>query len=162
MFPSAALMPPWAATVWERVGKSLVMQAVLRPDSASPNAARRPAPPAPLCAGGRAFQRAGVSRSRARRRRGWMHSHDEGVILVLDEGVLSRDGGLRWAGVSSEVLAETRARARSLSGCRVAASIVKSWRDRRRGTTADLSRRRLATPAHTPRVARDSRGLPLP
>lgn len=25
MLPSAALMPPWAATVWERVGKSLVM-----------------------------------------------------------------------------------------------------------------------------------------
>mgnify|MGYP004140317907 CR=1 FL=1 len=28
MFPSAALMPPCAATVWLRVGKSLVMQAV--------------------------------------------------------------------------------------------------------------------------------------
>jgi hypothetical protein len=26
MLPNAALMPPWAATVWERVGKSLVMQ----------------------------------------------------------------------------------------------------------------------------------------
>ena len=25
MLPSAALMPPWAATVWERVGNSLVM-----------------------------------------------------------------------------------------------------------------------------------------
>lgn len=48
MLPSAALMPPCAATVWERVGKSLVIQAVLRPPSARPNAARRPAPPAPL------------------------------------------------------------------------------------------------------------------
>lgn len=25
IFPKAALMPPWAATVWERVGNSLVM-----------------------------------------------------------------------------------------------------------------------------------------
>ena len=25
MFPRAALMPPWAATVWDRVGKSLVI-----------------------------------------------------------------------------------------------------------------------------------------
>ena len=37
----------WAATVCERVGKSLVMQAVFRPASAQPIAARRPAPPAP-------------------------------------------------------------------------------------------------------------------
>jgi len=45
--PSAALMPPCAATVCERVGKSFVMQAVLKPFSARPMAARRPAPPAP-------------------------------------------------------------------------------------------------------------------
>lgn len=45
--PSAALMPPCAATVCDRVGNSLVMQAVFRPASARPNAARRPAPPAP-------------------------------------------------------------------------------------------------------------------
>ena len=31
MLPSAALMPPCAATVWLRVGNTLVMQAVLRP-----------------------------------------------------------------------------------------------------------------------------------
>jgi len=47
MLPSAALMPPWAATVCERVGKSLDMHAVFIPDSVRPTAARRPAPPAP-------------------------------------------------------------------------------------------------------------------
>ena len=47
MLPRAALMPPCAATVWLRVGKSLVMQAVESPLSASPSVARRPAPPAP-------------------------------------------------------------------------------------------------------------------
>ena len=34
MLPSAAEMPPCAATVWLRVGKTLVTQAVLRPASA--------------------------------------------------------------------------------------------------------------------------------
>ena len=47
MLPSAALMPPCAATVWLRVGKTLVMHAVDRPECASPNVARKPAPPAP-------------------------------------------------------------------------------------------------------------------
>ncbi len=47
MLPSEAEMPPWAATVWERVGKTLVMQAVRSPAWAQPTAARRPAPPAP-------------------------------------------------------------------------------------------------------------------
>jgi hypothetical protein len=47
MFPRAALIPPCAATVCERVGKSLVIQAVLNPASARPNAALNPAPPAP-------------------------------------------------------------------------------------------------------------------
>ena len=59
MLPKAALTPPWAATVWERVGKSLEMTAVLKPYermgggekestfSERPIAARRPAPPAP-------------------------------------------------------------------------------------------------------------------
>ena len=37
-----------AATVWLRVGKTLVMQAVRRPCSAMPRVARRPAPPAPI------------------------------------------------------------------------------------------------------------------
>lgn len=37
----------WAATVWDLVGKSLVTQAVLNPASERPNAARKPAPPAP-------------------------------------------------------------------------------------------------------------------
>src|SRR5690606_205467 len=47
MLPSAAEMPPCAATVWERVGKTLVTQAVFRPFCARPKVARRPAPPAP-------------------------------------------------------------------------------------------------------------------
>ena len=42
MLPSAAAMPPWAATVCERVGNTLVMQAVFRPASAQPSVARRP------------------------------------------------------------------------------------------------------------------------
>lgn len=40
-------MPPWAATVCDLVGKSFDIHAVLKPASAKPNAARRPAPPAP-------------------------------------------------------------------------------------------------------------------
>ena len=44
---SEAAMPPCAATVCERVGKTLVMQAVFSPCSAMPSVARRPAPPAP-------------------------------------------------------------------------------------------------------------------
>ncbi len=40
-------MPPCAATVCERVGKTLVMQAVRRPAWALPIVARRPEPPAP-------------------------------------------------------------------------------------------------------------------
>ena len=47
MFDKAAEMPPCAATVCERVGNTLVMLAVLRPDSARPRVARRPDPPAP-------------------------------------------------------------------------------------------------------------------
>ena len=40
-------MPPWAATVCERVGNTFVTQAVESPCSAMPSVARRPAPPAP-------------------------------------------------------------------------------------------------------------------
>ncbi len=47
MLPSAALMPPCAATVWLRVGKTLVMHAVDSPAADMPSVARRPAPPAP-------------------------------------------------------------------------------------------------------------------
>ncbi len=47
MFDSDAAMPPWAATVWLRVGNTLVTQAVFSPCSAMPSVARRPAPPAP-------------------------------------------------------------------------------------------------------------------
>src|SRR5262249_40809878 len=47
MLPSAAAMPPCAATVCERVGKTFVMQAVRSPASAQPTTARRPGPPAP-------------------------------------------------------------------------------------------------------------------
>lgn len=42
-----SLLLTWAATVWDLVGKSLVTQAVLNPASERPNAARKPAPPAP-------------------------------------------------------------------------------------------------------------------
>jgi hypothetical protein len=47
MLPSEAEMPPCAATVCERVGNTLVMQAVRRPAWEQPTVARRPAPPAP-------------------------------------------------------------------------------------------------------------------
>src|SRR5438105_9803098 len=47
MLPSAAEMPPWAATVCERVGNTLLMQAVRRPALLQPTTARSPAPPAP-------------------------------------------------------------------------------------------------------------------
>src|SRR5690348_6215410 len=47
MLPSAAEMPPCAATVCQRVGKTFVRHAVVRPVAARPNVARRPAPPAP-------------------------------------------------------------------------------------------------------------------
>ena len=47
MLPSEAEMPPCAATVCERVGNTLVMQAVRRPACEQPTVARRPAPPAP-------------------------------------------------------------------------------------------------------------------
>ena len=40
-------MPPWAATVWLRVGNTFEMQAVLRPSAVVPRVARKPAPPAP-------------------------------------------------------------------------------------------------------------------
>src|SRR6185503_13013385 len=44
---SGAAMPPWAATVCERVGNTLVSTAVLRPERDSSSAARMPEPPAP-------------------------------------------------------------------------------------------------------------------
>src|ERR1700745_367266 len=47
IFPRAALMPPCAATVGVRVGKTLVMQAVFKPAATIPSVARSPAPPAP-------------------------------------------------------------------------------------------------------------------
>ena len=47
MLPSEAAIPPCAATVCERVGKTLVMQAVRNPFSAAPIVARSPEPPAP-------------------------------------------------------------------------------------------------------------------
>jgi hypothetical protein len=47
MLPSAAAMPPCAATVWLRVGNTLVMQAVFSPSCVAPRVARSPAPPAP-------------------------------------------------------------------------------------------------------------------
>jgi hypothetical protein len=47
ILPSAAEMPPCAATVCDRVGNTLLMQAVRRPASEQPTVARSPAPPAP-------------------------------------------------------------------------------------------------------------------
>ena len=47
MLPSAAPMPPCAATVWLRVGNTLVRHAVRRPAAPMPSVARSPAPPAP-------------------------------------------------------------------------------------------------------------------
>src|SRR5256885_2043860 len=47
MLPSAAPIPPWAATVCERVGNTFESTARLKPASDSCSAARRPAPPAP-------------------------------------------------------------------------------------------------------------------
>src|ERR1051326_7144509 len=47
MLPSEAPIPPCAATVWERVGKTLVRTATLSPACASSSAARIPEPPAP-------------------------------------------------------------------------------------------------------------------
>jgi len=41
-------MPPCAATVWLRVGNTLVMQAVERPAIVVPRAVRNPAPPPPI------------------------------------------------------------------------------------------------------------------
>ncbi len=47
MLPSDAATPPCAATVWLRVGNTLVMQAVFSPAAPMPKVARRPEPPAP-------------------------------------------------------------------------------------------------------------------
>src|SRR5260221_11915912 len=47
MLPSAAPIPPCAATVCERVGNTLERTATLNPASDSCRAARGPAPPAP-------------------------------------------------------------------------------------------------------------------
>ena len=47
MLARLAAMPPWAATVWLRVGNTLVTQAVFSPCPAMPRVARSPAPPAP-------------------------------------------------------------------------------------------------------------------
>jgi hypothetical protein len=47
MLPSAALMPPCAATVCERVGNTLERHATDMFSAAIPKVARRPAPPAP-------------------------------------------------------------------------------------------------------------------
>src|SRR3954469_4291563 len=47
MLPSDAPMPPWAATVCERVGNTLDSTATFRPASDSCSDARMPEPPAP-------------------------------------------------------------------------------------------------------------------
>ena len=45
--PSAAAMPPCAATVWERVGNTLDSTATFKPALANCKEARKPAPPPP-------------------------------------------------------------------------------------------------------------------
>lgn len=69
------------------------MQAVLRPASARPKAARRPAPPAPLekRKGRESVQREGEEG--ADEEKG--NAHNDRVVLVLDQRVLARDGGLQ-------------------------------------------------------------------
>ena len=47
MFARLAAMPPCAATVWLRVGNTLVTQAVFSPAWTQPSVARRPDPPPP-------------------------------------------------------------------------------------------------------------------
>src|SRR5450432_81747 len=47
MLPSAAPIPPWAATVCERVGNTFESTATRSPWLASSSAARSPEPPAP-------------------------------------------------------------------------------------------------------------------
>src|SRR5258708_12306690 len=47
MLPRLAAMPPWAATVWLRVGNTFVIQAVVSPASPPPCEARKPPPPPP-------------------------------------------------------------------------------------------------------------------
>ena len=47
MLPSAALTPPCAETVCERVGNTLEITATSKPDCASSIDARNPAPPPP-------------------------------------------------------------------------------------------------------------------
>ncbi len=47
MLPSEADTPPCAATVCERVGKTLESEATFRPARESSSAARMPEPPAP-------------------------------------------------------------------------------------------------------------------
>jgi len=64
-----------AATVWERVGNSLVMTAVLNPCSARPMAARRPAPPAPTTTASNVWSTAHVTQQPIARDRGASHYH---------------------------------------------------------------------------------------
>jgi hypothetical protein len=61
------------------VGKSFVMQAVLKPASANPNAARRPAPPAPL--------KLGVRTKTNKTRRDDLH--DNGIVFMLNQRVFA-------------------------------------------------------------------------
>lgn len=65
-YERASQMPPrgrrtCAATVCERVGKSFVIQAVLKPCSARPIAARRPAPPAPTTTASKSWSTIGYA-----------------------------------------------------------------------------------------------------
>ena len=47
IFPKAAEIPPCAADVWLRVGKTFEIHAVFKPASDKPTAALKPEPPAP-------------------------------------------------------------------------------------------------------------------
>jgi len=100
MLPSAALIPPWAATVCDRVGKSFEMQAVLKPASARPKAARRPAPPAPTtmasyswsCKRQRARSIGCCGRGQKGWKRGGTHTMTAYLLLRCGEASLARSG----------------------------------------------------------------------
>src|SRR4028118_1237023 len=91
MLPSAAAMPPWAATVWERGGNTLVMQAGLRPFSAAPLVGRRP-----RGAGGDHLGEAGgfgalCGRARGGAQAGAAGADDDDVVAMVDTTI----GGAR-------------------------------------------------------------------
>jgi hypothetical protein len=103
-FPNAALMPPCAATVCDRVGKSFDMHAILKPASARPNAARRPEPPAPTTIASYSWSIMGYEWSgrdgASLARRGWVEKV-RGTDLVEEK---ARVGGRRWRNAKGHIV----------------------------------------------------------